>query len=79
MTEDERKKLNETHAMTVRLHEQLFGVPPQGGEPLMVRMARMVEMLETGGVMGKWFLRGVMTLAGLGVALAQIKGWQIWR
>ena len=77
MTDAERKKLDETHAAVMRLNRVFFEVPAGGSDTLIVRLTRMVEILERGGWAGKWTLRGIMTIAGLGAAVITIKNWFI--
>jgi hypothetical protein len=78
VTDEERKMLRETHAVTTRL-EAAFLVPPPGGgknaKPLLESLFIMVRAYER----GSWGIRALiwllLTIAGVGTAIHQIREW----
>lgn len=75
MTEEERKMLKD-------LHSALLEVPPgspEGKKPLLEEIRAVTEAYKR----ANWITRAVVwllpALAGIGVAIQQIKAWGVWR
>ncbi len=74
MTEEERQKLDQTHAVCMQLKRAFLDVPDGHTESLIKRIVHVVETAERSGWAGKWAVRVLLTGGAIVGALSVIKG-----
>ena len=74
-SKEEREEIEAIKGEVSDIRRALMEPPAGGGDSLIVRATKAVEFLERGGWAGKWIVRGVMTIAAMGAAIVQFKGW----
>lgn len=81
MTDEEREMLREAHAVSKELRDAFFDVPP-GSPDGTPNLITDIRVLTTNAKRASWIVRALvyltMTIAGLGAAIAQIRGWFPW-
>lgn len=80
MTDDERRKLNETHKMAKELHDAFFRPDQLNERPLIKRIGSVVVAVERGSWMAKMMSRAFFYLGALITTAAVIKaGFDGWK
>ena len=74
MTPDERKKLEETYAMTKEVHDKLFKEQPDGTPPFYDRAVKVVKAIENGSWAIKWSVRIIVAAGAVVTTLAAAFG-----
>lgn len=73
MTDEERKKLEDTYRMTTEMYRALMEPQKTGEPPFIERVSATVRVFENSSWAGKWIIRGIVTLAAVMAAAVTIK------